>query len=113
VRSFIGSGSDRGGGRAYFELISAAYRDPSLRERLAALNRWYVDTCLAIIVGERLGDAHLALRARAVAHLVFAAVDGIELHYDTDPEDYPLDEVFDLLLRFALAEAERLLAADP
>ena len=65
-------------------------------------------TSLAIIVGERADSAEIARSAQAIAHLVFAAVDGIELHYDMDPAGYPLDEVFELLLGFVLAETRRL-----
>jgi AcrR family transcriptional regulator len=112
LRTYIREGGERGGGRAYFELIPYAYRDARLRERLAALNQWHVDTSLAIVAGEHWSDEQSARRAQSIGHLVFAAVDGIELHYDTDPECYPLDEVFDLLLRFALEETERLLGGD-
>ena len=78
------------------------------RLRIAALNRWHVATSLAIIVGERADSAEIARSAQSIAHLVFAAVDGIELHYDMDPAGYPLDEVFELLLGFVLAETRRL-----
>ena len=64
-------------------------------------------TSLAIIVGERADSAEIARSAQAIAHLVFAAGDGIELHYDVDPAGYPLDEVFELLLGFVLAETRR------
>ena len=70
-------------------------------------------TSLAIIVGERADSAEIARSAQAIAHLVFAAVDGIELHYcqrrcRVDPAGYPLDEVFELLLGFVLAETRGL-----
>ncbi|MEI6449083.1 MAG: helix-turn-helix domain-containing protein [Actinomycetes bacterium] len=107
IRDLLREG-DGSSGRAYFELMPYAYRDPSLRRRIAALNQWHVATSLAIIVGERADSAEIARSAQAIAHLVFAAVDGIELHYDMDPAGYPLDEVFELLLGFVLAETRRL-----
>ena len=91
-----GREGDGSSGRAYFGLMAYAYRE------------WHVATSLAIIVGERADSAEIARSAQAIAHLVFAAVDGIELHYDMDPAGYPLDEVFELLLGFVLAETRRL-----
>ena len=104
--------SDGNNGRAYFALMPHAYRDPSLRRRIAVLNQWHVATSLAIIVGDRADSAELTRSAQAIAHLVFAAVDGIELHYDMDPAGYPLDQVFDVLQRVVLAESRRLIAGE-
>jgi AcrR family transcriptional regulator len=103
---------DGNSGRAYFGLLPHAYRDPSLRRRIAVLNQWHVATSLAIIVGDRADSAELTRSAQAIAHLVFAAVDGIELHYDMDPAGYPLDEVFGVLLRVVLAESRRLIGGE-
>jgi hypothetical protein len=99
---------DCSSGRAYFELMPCAYRDPSLRRRIAALYQQHVATSLAIIVSERADSAEIARSAQAIAHLVFAAGDGVELHYHMDPVGYRLDEVFELLLGFVLAETRRL-----
>jgi len=101
-------GGHGAGGRAYFELMPYAYRDPLLRERIAALNRWHVATSLALIVGVRPDSEELVRSAQAIGQLVFAAVDGIELHHDVDADAYPLDEVFEVLLRLVLAETRRL-----
>jgi len=118
IRFYIRTG-ERTQGRAYFELVSSAYRDPRLRARLAALNEWHVEQSVATILGSDeetrravLGDAARRRRVWEVACFVFAAVDGIELHHDLDPERFPLDEACDVLLRCALAEVDRLLAGD-
>lgn len=65
-------------------------------------------TSLAIIVGERADSAEIARSAQAIAHLAFAAVDGIELHYDMDLAGCPLDGVIELLLGFVPGETRRL-----
>ena len=61
----------------------------------------------AVALTEQIAD-RLDVGAQAIAHLVFADVDGIELHRDMDPAGYPLDEVFELLLGFVPAETRRL-----
>jgi AcrR family transcriptional regulator len=77
--------------RAYFDIAALALRDPARRLRLARLNGWTIDTFIdAIGVDPDPGT-------RALAELVFAAIDGIELHHALAGDDYPLDAVLGAL----------------
>ncbi|HEU5429776.1 MAG TPA: TetR/AcrR family transcriptional regulator [Actinocrinis sp.] len=77
--------------RAYFDIAALALRDPALRLRLARLNSWTIDTFIDAIGVEP--DPGI----RALAELVFAAIDGVELHHALAGDDYPLAEVLGAL----------------
>ncbi|GAA2615530.1 TetR/AcrR family transcriptional regulator [Paractinoplanes durhamensis] len=79
---------------AYFDLVAVALRDPALRARLGRHNK-----AAARTFGEVLGTDSAAL-----AELLVAAVDGIELHRALAGDDYPAEEVLSLLERMARTE---------
>ncbi|WP_424638028.1 TetR/AcrR family transcriptional regulator [Embleya sp. AB8] len=87
--------------RAYFAITALALADDALRARLARLNAWTVETFTRAVTGDGAGASR---ESRVLAELVFAAVDGIELHHAIGGADYPLDEVLALLARL-LADA--------
>ncbi|WP_370088310.1 TetR/AcrR family transcriptional regulator [Streptacidiphilus sp. MAP12-16] len=84
---------DREASRAYFEIAALALRDDALRTRLARLNTWTITEFAHALSGTTTLDPH----TRALGELIFAAVDGIELHHAIAPDDYPLDHVLSLL----------------
>jgi len=86
--------ADRAATRAYFDLAALALRDPALGARLGKL-----DGEATRALGSVLGAGPDALAA-----LVLAAVDGIELHRALAGDDYPADHVLDLLERLVLPE---------
>ncbi|MEV6343803.1 TetR/AcrR family transcriptional regulator [Actinoplanes sp. NPDC051851] len=85
VRRMYADGDDTG---AYFEIAVLALRDPALRARLARLNTGTVRVFSEAIGGDL---------DRARAELIFAAVDGIELHRAIAGDDYPTEAVLRLL----------------
>jgi AcrR family transcriptional regulator len=85
---------DREATEAYFDLATVALRDPSLRARLGRLNARTVRGFREVIGA---GDD-------AMAELILAAVDGIELRRALAGDDYPIDAVLGLLDRVALTE---------
>lgn len=91
--------------RAYFDIAALALRDPALRPRLARLNSWTIDSFIDAIGVEPGPDT------QALAELVFAAIDGIELHNALAGEDYPLAEVLDAL-EALMVQAQQNLAAE-
>ncbi|WP_370147118.1 TetR/AcrR family transcriptional regulator [Streptacidiphilus sp. EB129] len=94
---------DREASRAYFEIATLALRDEALRTRLARLNTWTISAFTEALHG----TTDLDTPSRALAELVFAAVDGIELHHAIAQDDYPLDEVLALLERLVLQALHR------
>ncbi len=88
--------ADHDATRAYFDIAALALRDPALRRRLAALNNWTIAS-FTDAMGVPPDPA-----VPALAELVYAAVDGIELHYALAGDDYPLDQVIQLLEKLVL-----------
>ncbi|MGI5322326.1 TetR/AcrR family transcriptional regulator [Actinomadura nitritigenes] len=90
--------SDPKATQAYFEIQVLALRDPALRARLASLNNWIIhEFADAIAPGQQGFD-------RARSELIFAAVDGIELHRAIAGDDYPVDDVLALLEKLVTPE---------
>lgn len=94
---------DHEASRAYFEIAALALRDEALRTRLARLNNWTVTAFSEALHG--VGD--LDAPSRALGELVFAAVDGIELHHAIAQNEYPFDEVLALLEYLVLQALRR------
>ncbi|GIM91174.1 TetR/AcrR family transcriptional regulator [Paractinoplanes toevensis] len=86
--------ADREATDAYFDLVALALRDPALSARLGRLNK-----AAARMFGEVLGTDSAVL-----AELLVAAVDGIELRRALAGDDYPAEEVLQLLEQMALTE---------
>lgn len=91
VKSLFG---DRHATATYFQVATMAIREPRLRERFAQLNAWRLEQFWALVHGP---DEPVD---RVRAELMFAALDGIELHAAIAGDDYPLDEVLALLESF-------------
>lgn len=85
---------DREATEAYFDLAAVALRDPALRERLGRLNARTVRGFREVI----------GAGPEALAELILAAVDGIELRRALAGDDYPIEAVLQLLDRMALTE---------
>jgi AcrR family transcriptional regulator len=85
---------DREATEAYFDLAVLALRDPELRARLGRLNTKTVRGFREVI----------GAGPPALAELILAAVDGIELRRALAGDDYPIDAVLALLDRMALTE---------
>lgn len=86
--------------QAYFEIATYSLRKASLRARLARLQEWKLQAFL---------DEFAALGLPAIAalgELIFAAIDGIELHRAIAGEDYPIDEVLTVLERLVRSELD-------
>lgn len=77
--------------QSYFDIAAYALRTPSLRARLAKLQRWKVNAFLDEL------DAPQIPSVAALGEFIFAAIDGIELHQAIAGEDFPLDEVLTIL----------------
>jgi AcrR family transcriptional regulator len=84
--------ADREATQAYFDVAALALRDPDLRARLGRHNADVASAFRAV------------LGAGALAELVLAAVDGIELRRALAGDDYPFDQVLELLDRMVRAE---------
>lgn len=86
--------------QAYFEIATYALRKSSLRARLARLQEWKLQAFL---------DEFAALELPSIAalgELIFAAIDGIELHRAIAGADYPIDDVLTMLERLVLRELD-------
>ncbi|MFJ7496131.1 TetR/AcrR family transcriptional regulator [Streptomyces sp. NPDC097727] len=83
---------DRTATQAYFEIATLALRDPALRVRLGRLLTWTVAA-----FSEAIAAQPDALPPLPLAELVYAAVDGIEMHHALVGDSYPTDAVLDLL----------------
>lgn len=77
--------------RAYFELAALALREPEVRARLGRLHQWTISAFSEVI------SLETRVSARIAAELVYAAIDGIELHHALVGDDYPIGEVLALL----------------
>jgi len=85
---------DREATEAYFDLAAVALRDPELGARLGRLNARTVRGFREVI----------GAGPDALAELILATVDGIELRRALAGDDYPIDAVLALLDRIALTE---------
>jgi AcrR family transcriptional regulator len=82
--------------QAYFDIAAHSLRTPVLRERLAALQGWKVDEFLQALGGTDIPGA------KALGEFIFAAIDGIELHKAIAGQDFPTEDVLNLLERLVL-----------
>jgi AcrR family transcriptional regulator len=82
---------------AYFDIAALALRDPALGARLARLNAGTIRAFDEAIGGSATDES------RPLAELVFAAIDGIELHRALATDDYPVDAVLELLEQLVIA----------
>ena len=107
IRSFARLASDSQVALGMFELAPHAIRDPTLRERLAALYAWYLktmrDECgmTAAAAGEAAYEDRRDIEMLAV--IVMAAIDGVSLQVSLDPAAVEVDRVFSLLDLFVSA----------
>lgn len=77
--------------QAYFDIAAHALRTPSLRVRLAALQNWKVKAFLTELAADDVPSA------ATLGQLIFAAIDGIELHQAIDPEGFPVEDALGIL----------------
>ncbi|WP_328842768.1 TetR/AcrR family transcriptional regulator [Streptomyces sp. NBC_00258] len=89
---------DREAARAYFDITALALRDDALRIRLARLNVWTIGAFAQLLQAPDLPDLSDD-QVKVLGELIFAAVDGINLHHALAGSDYPLDDVLTLLER--------------
>jgi AcrR family transcriptional regulator len=96
VRELRGMSSTIHSSRVYFDILPHALRNAELRERLAALYRWYFDLKLDWLGIDR-ADTQRRRRLRGLAQVMSALIDGLALQSLIDPEEFALQPAYDVV----------------
>ena len=99
--------------RIFFDILPHAIRNEELRERLAALYRWYIELKLDWLGIDRADEARRR-QLRGLAQVMSALIDGLAIQALVDGDEFALEPAYQIVARlFAKAVPELLAEAGP